>query len=86
VACVRTSKSAVKLVKINWVMHKSLGKEKVTDATDIKAGYVAELVFEPQQQLVVEKYADSEGLGRVGLLEGNTLVMLGKVTDVVFKE
>jgi elongation factor 1-alpha len=84
VACVRTAKCAAKLVKINWVMHKSLGKEKVTDATEIKAGYVAELVFEPQQQFVVEKYGDSEGLGRVGLLEGNTLVMLGKVTDVVF--
>lgn len=67
-------------------MHKSLGKEKVTDATEIKAGYVAELVFEPQQQFVVEKYGDCEGLGRVGLLEGNTLVMLGKVTDVTFRE
>jgi elongation factor 1-alpha len=86
VACVRTSKCAVKLVKINWVMHKSLGKEKVTDATEIKANYVAELVFEPTQQLVVEKYADSEGLGRVGLLEGNSLVMLGKVTNVVFRD
>jgi len=67
-------------------MHKSLGKEKVTDASEIKAGFVAELVFEPQQQFVVEKYTDSEGLGRVGLLEGNTLVMLGKVTNVVFRE
>jgi len=86
VACVRTAKCATKLVKINWVMHKSLGKDKVTDANEIKAGYVAELVFEPTQQFVVEKYADSEGLGRVGLLEGNTLVMLGKVTDVVFRE
>jgi len=59
---------------------------EVTDATELKANYVAELVFEPTQQLVVEKYADSEGLGRVGLLEGNTLVMLGKVTNVVFRE
>jgi len=86
VACVRTSKCSVKLVKINWVMHKSLGKEKVTDATEIKANYVAELVFEPTQQLVVEKYTDCEGLGRVGLLEGNSLVMLGKVTNVVFRD
>jgi len=86
VACVRTAKCASKLVKINWVMHKSLGKDKVTDSIDIKAGYVAELVFEPQQQLVVEKYADSEGLGRVGFLEGNTLVLLGKVTDVTFRD
>jgi elongation factor 1-alpha len=84
VSCVRTAKCAAKLTKINWVMHKSLGKDKVTDAQEIKAGFVAELVFEPQQPFVVEKYTDCEGLGRVGMLEGNTLVMLGKVTDVTF--
>jgi len=86
IACVRTSKCSVKLAKINWVMHKSLGKEKVTDATELKAGYVAELVFEPTKELVVEKYTDCEGLGRVGLLEGHSIVMLGKVTAVQFRE
>jgi elongation factor 1-alpha len=34
------------------------------------------------QSLVVEPYDKCEGLGRVAIMEGNGVVMLGKVTKV----
>jgi len=40
---------------------------------------MAEIVFEPQQPLVVDLFKNCEGLGCVAILEGGTVVMLGKV-------
>jgi len=44
---------------------------------------MAEVVFQPQQPFVVDSFKNCEGLGRIAIMEGATVVMLGKVTDAV---
>lgn len=78
-AYVRTARSACKLKKIVWKMGKETGGQKITDAVSLKSGDVCELVFEPLHPFVVEKFTDTEGLGRVALFEGNQVQMIGKV-------
>lgn len=84
VAFIRTGRSACKMTKINWKMGKETGGAKVEDPEYVKANEVAELTFAPQQPFVVEGFKQCEGLGRVAIMEGNTVVMLGKVTKVQF--
>ena len=38
------------------------------------------VTFEPQQPFVVDSYKSYEGLDRVEIMEGNSVVMLGKIT------
>lgn len=84
VAYVRTGRSACRITKINWKMGKETGGAKVEDPEYIKANEVAEIVFTPQQPFVVEGFKSCEGLGRVAIMEGNTVVMLGKAIKVEF--
>jgi len=44
---------------------------------------MAEVVFQPQQPFVVDSFKNCEGLGRIAIMEGATVVMLGKVIDAV---
>jgi elongation factor 1-alpha len=81
---VRTTRSAVKLVKINWKMGKETGNKKLEDPTYVKQGDACELVFEPQQPFVVEPFESCEGLSRIACLDGNGVVLLAKVTKVEF--
>jgi len=46
---------------------------------------MAEVVFEPCQPFVAEGFKQCEGLGRVAVMEGASVVMLGKAVSVVFK-
>jgi elongation factor 1-alpha len=46
---------------------------------------MAEVVFEPQQPFVAEAFSACEGLGRVAIMEGASVVMLGKTIAVTFK-
>jgi elongation factor 1-alpha len=84
IGCVRTAHSAIRLTAIKWKMGKETGMKKVESPTYIKANEMAELVFEPQQPFVVDKFGTCEGLGRLAILEGQQVVMLGKVVDVEF--
>jgi elongation factor 1-alpha len=84
VAFVRTGRSACKITKINWKMGKETGGAKVEDPEYVKANEVAEITFAPQQPFVVESFKSCEGLGRVAIMEGNTVVMLGKAIKVEF--
>lgn len=84
VAFVRTGRSACKIKAINWKMGKETGGAKVENPDYIKANEVAEIVFAPQQPFVVEGFKQCEGLGRVAIMEGNTVVMLGKAIKVEF--
>jgi len=43
---------------------------------------MAECEFEPVQPFVVESFKECAGLGRVAIMEGNSVVMLGKVVKV----
>ena len=82
IAFVRTARSAVKMVKINWKIGKSTGNKKLENPTFIKANEMAEIVFEPLQPFVVDSFKNSEGLARVAVMEGNSVVMLGKCISI----
>lgn len=84
VGYVRTGRSACKIAGINWKMGKETGGAKVENPDYIKANEVAEIVFKPQSPFVVEGFKKCEGLGRVAIMEGNTVVMLGKAISVEF--
>jgi len=85
IAFVRTGRSACKLAKINWKIGKETGGQKAADPVHLKANEMAEVVFEPQQPFVVEGFKSCEGLGRVAIMEGASVVMLGKASAVEFK-
>jgi len=82
---VRTSKSAMRLAKINWKVGKETGGQKVNDPVCLKENEMAEVVFEPLQPITLEPFAKCEGLGRIALLESNQPIMIGKVTEVVYE-
>jgi elongation factor 1-alpha len=79
IAFVRTGRSAVKMTKINWKIGKSTGKQKVNDPPFLKANEMASLTFEPQQPFCADSFKACEGLGRIAIMEGATVVMLGKI-------
>jgi len=90
---VRTSRSACKIVKIISTTEtvKVKGQKKATKVTienpiELKANSVATIVFQPQQPMVVESAKDCEGLGRLALMEGNGLVMMGNIVEVTPKD
>jgi elongation factor 1-alpha len=82
IAFIRTGRSAVKLSKIDWKVGKSTGGQKSTDAPFLAANEMAQCHFEPQQPFTCEGFQACEGLGRVAILEGASVVMLGKVVKV----
>jgi elongation factor 1-alpha len=90
VGCVRTAKCPIRLSRINWKLGKETGGKKLENDAEgktvfsLKTNEMAEVVFEPQQPFVVEKFTSCEGLGRIAVFEGNSLVMIGKVMDVTF--
>jgi elongation factor 1-alpha len=79
---VRCGRSACKILKLVWKIGKETGKKKLEDPHSLKSNEAAEIVFEPIQPLVVDSFANCEGLSRIAFLDGNTVVMLGKVTAV----
>jgi elongation factor 1-alpha len=85
IAFVRTGRSAVKIASISWKMGKATGNAKVENPPSLKSNDVAEVVFEPQQPFVCESFKVCEGLGRVAIMEGNSVIMLGKVVKVEYQ-
>jgi len=82
IAFVRTARSAVKMVKIDWKLGKDTGNKKLENPPFLKANEMAQVVFEPLQPFVVDSFSNCEGLGRVAIMEGNSVVMLGKCISV----
>jgi len=82
IAFVRTGRSAVRMTKIDWKVGKETGNQKLENPISLKANEMAQVVFEPQQPFVVDTFKNCEGLGRVAIMEGNGVVMLGKIIDV----
>jgi elongation factor 1-alpha len=85
IAFIRTGRSAARIAKINWKIGKETGGAKAENPPHLKANEMAEVVFEPQQPFVAEVFGNCEGLGRVAIMEGASVVMLGKTTEVTFK-
>jgi len=86
IAFVRTGRSAVRMTGIVWKMGKETGNAKVEKPQSLKSNEMAECTFEPMQPFVVDTFKNCEGLGRVAIMEGASVIMLGKVTSVDFKE
>merc|ERR1719454_217249 len=51
-----------------------------------KSNEMAEASFQPQQPLVCDSFKNCEGLSRVAFMDGNGVVMLGKVVSCERKE
>jgi len=79
---VRTDHSSCKMSAIVWKMGKETGGQKVEAPVMLKAGEVAEVEWTPQQPLVVDTFKACPGLGRVAIMDGNAVVMIGKVNKV----
>jgi len=82
---VRCGRSACRIKALNWKVGKETGGKKMEAPHSLKSNEMAEIVFEPQQPLVVDSFNNCEGLSRIAFLDGNTAVMLGKVVKVTFK-
>jgi len=85
IAFIRTGRSAAKISKINWKIGKKTGGQKLDNPPFLEANEMAEVVFEPQQPFCAEGFKSCEGLGRVAIMEGASVVMLGKASAVTFK-
>merc|ERR1712134_202023 len=77
---VRCGRAACKITGFKWKMGKETGGKKMEDPHSLKSNEMAECVFEPQQPMVVDSFKSCEGLSRIAFLDGNTAVMLGKIT------
>jgi elongation factor 1-alpha len=84
IAFVRTGRSACRIKQIDWKIGKETGGAKAENPTSLKANEMAQIVFTPQQPFVVDSFMKCEGLGRVAIMEGSSVVMLGKATKVEF--
>jgi elongation factor 1-alpha len=80
----RTAKAPCKLIEIKWKMGKETGNQKLENPPNIKANEMGCLVFEvnPKHPIIVDSFNATEVLGRIAIMEGNSAVMLGKVTAV----
>jgi elongation factor 1-alpha len=84
IAFVRTGRAACKITKINWKIGKETSGAKAENPPHLKANDAAEVVFAPCAPFVVEAFDICEGLGRVAIMEGASVVMLGKAVAVEY--
>jgi elongation factor 1-alpha len=82
---VRTGRSAIRMTDIVWKMGKSTGGQKAESPVSVKANDMAFICFTPASPFVCDTFKNSEGLGRIAILEGNGVVMLGKIMKVTAK-
>lgn len=84
VGLVRTARSAIRMTAINWKKGKSTNGTKVESPATLVQGDMAEVVFAPgpSTPMVVEPFTSCDGLGRLAVLEGHSVVMLGRIMAV----
>jgi len=80
---VRTARAPIKMTAIKWKVSKETGGQKAENPPFLKANDMAEVVFAPVLPLVVDSFKNCEGLGRIAVMEGASVVMLGKITACV---
>jgi len=83
---VRCGRSACRVTGFNFKVGKETGGKKMENPHSLKSNEMAEVVFVPQQPLVVDSFKNCEGLSRIAFLDGNTAVMLGKVVKMIEKK
>jgi len=82
---VRTAKCPCVMETIQWKMGKSTGKEKQESPDFIEKGDNAQVTFVPKMPFMADAYKNCPGLGRIAVMDSNSLVMLGKIVDIEFK-
>ena len=82
---VRTGRAPCRMQAINWKMGKSTSNIKVESPEFIQAGDQGEILFVPKMPMYLEAYESCAGLGRIAVMDSNTLIMLGKVLSVKYK-
>jgi elongation factor 1-alpha len=85
IAFVRCGRAACRIAALKWKMGKETGGKKMEDPHALKSNEMAQVTFEPQQPLVADSFKNCEGLSRVAFMDGNGVVMLGKVVSVEAK-
>merc|ERR1719261_2395477 len=83
---VRCGRSACRATAFDFKVGKETGGKKMENPHSLKSNEMAQVVFVPQQPLVVDSFKNCEGLSRIAFLDGNTAVMLSKVTQLVYKK
>merc|ERR1712196_197139 len=83
---VRCGRAACKLLEIDWKVGKETGGKKMEAPHSLKSNEMAQCKFQPQQPLVCDTFKNCEGLSRVAFMDGNGVVMLGKVISCERKE
>jgi elongation factor 1-alpha len=78
---VRCGRSACRISKLKWKMGKETGGKKMDDPHALKSNEMAQCTCQPQQPLVCDTFKNCEGLSRVAFMDGNGVVMLGKVVS-----
>merc|ERR1719258_334148 len=76
---VRCGRAACRVTKVLWKIGKETGGKKMEELHSLKSNEMAEVQFTPQQPLVVDTFKSCEGLSRIAFLDGNGVVMLGKI-------
>jgi len=85
VVFVRTSRAPCRMKKIHYRVERIKGKPiKTDDPLFVKAHDQAEITFEPKMSLYLEDFKTCAGLGRIAVMDSNTLVMLGMVKSVEY--
>merc|ERR1711957_1104112 len=74
---VRCGRSACRISALKW---------KMDNPHSLKSNEMAQVSFQPQQPLVCDSFKNCEGLSRVAFMDGNGVVMLGKVISCERKE
>jgi elongation factor 1-alpha len=85
---VRTSRAACRLVKIHWKKGKSTNGVQIENPLFLKSGDQALVTMEPKAEtpLFLDTYDRCPGLGRIAGMDSNTLIMLGRVQSVRYKD
>merc|ERR1712022_5333 len=83
---VRCGRSACRIKQLDFRVGKETGGKKLEAPHSLKSNEMAQVMFEPQQPLVVDSFKSCEGLSRIAFLDGNTAVMLGKVVGLKYKK
>merc|ERR1712013_722656 len=83
---VRCGRAACRISALVWKIGKETGGKKAEDPASLKSNEMAECTFTPQQPLVCDSFKNCEGLSRIAFMDGNGVVMLGKVTACERKE
>jgi len=83
---VRTAKAPCQMLEIKWKMGKATNNTKAEGATFIEAGDQAEVVFAPKMPIVLTAFEECKPLGRMAAMDSNSLIMLGKIVSVEYKD